>query len=149
MMTSPTDGWAMGSSVTPVYPTNTPSKWAPIMLRFNGSVWTSVPLPDNSSLTGGYLANPDDGWVFAVKQVPSRSYTYIQPMTVTAAYHYQNSAWQQVNWPFTDDAPLVVGPIERVANGDYWAIGQQTGPDSNSSGSVLLHYVNGQWTKYG
>ena len=138
----------MGSSVTPIYPTNPPSTWAPIMLRFNGSAWNSVPLPANSSLTGGYLTTPGDGWVFAVKHLPDRSNGYIQPMTVTAVYHYLNGAWQQVDWPFTDDAPLV-GPIERVANGEYWAIGQQAKSDSNTGGSVLLHYVNGQWTKYG
>lgn len=149
MMTSPTDGWAMGSSVTPVHPTNMPSKTAPIMLRFNGSAWTSVPLPANSSLTDGYLSNPGDGWVFTVKQLPRRSNGHIQPVTVTTMYHCLNGAWQQVNWPFANDAPLVVGHIERVANGEYWAIGQQTASDSNRGGSVLLHYVNGQWTKYG
>jgi hypothetical protein len=146
VMTSPTDGWAMGSSVTPVYPTNTPSDWAALMLRFDGKAWTPVPLPDDKSirtLSDGRLAGPGDGWIFSVGQDSSRGCGQLGSGSVTAVYHYQDGAWQHVNWPFADDTPLLVGTIERVANGDYWAIGLQ------DRVSVLLHYANGQWTKYG
>jgi hypothetical protein len=146
IMTSPTDGWAMGSSVTPVYPTNTPSDWAALMLRFDGNAWTAVPLPDDNTirtLSYGHLTGPGDGWIFSVRQDPSRGYGRPGSGTVTTVYHYQEGAWENVNWPFADDTPMLVGTIERVANGDYWAIGQQ------GSVSVLLHYANEQWTKYG
>ncbi len=149
MLSSPTDGWAMGSSVNPVYPTNTPAKYAPIMLRFDGHAWTPVPLPVDQALLYGWLAAPGDGWVFAVKQNPRSSGSVLGTETVTAVYHYLNGIWQQVNWPFENGAPLLVGAIERASNGDYWATGLQSDPTSNKSGSVLLHYANGQWTKYG
>lgn len=144
IVTSPTDGWAMGSSVTPVHPTNTPSNWAAVMLRFDGHTWTPVPLPDDKALqtlSDGRLSGPGDGWIFTIKQISRMPYPQLG--TVTAVYHYLNGAWKQVNWPFVDDTPLLVGTIERVASGDYWAIGLQDGV------SVLLHYANGQWTKYG
>lgn len=147
MMTSPIDGWAMGSSVTPVHPTNTPSISSALMLRFDGRTWTTVPLPDTiaiGTVSYGELSGSGDGWIFSMRQISSKTFEWPDSETVMSVYHYLNGAWQQVNWPFSDDTPLLVGTIERVANGDYWAIGQQ-----NNVSSVLLHYANGQWTKYG
>lgn len=145
MMASPTDGWAMGTTVVE-NPSTGAHDSAVLLLHFDGRDWTSVPLPDDTAIRAhsyGQLTGPGDGWIFSVGQDSSRGYEQPGSGTVTAVNHYLNGVWQRVSWPFANNTPLLVGAIERVASGDYWAIGLQ------GSVSVLLHYTNGQWTKYG
>jgi hypothetical protein len=140
---SPTDIWAEGSVTDP-----TTYSTAPAIMHYDGASWSRTPLSGDRTAQSVEMLSATDGWAFTYSHDDS------SPAHVLRAEHFTNGAWQSVAWPF--DSVQSVIALTRVADGTYWAIGgyvartvMRNAPNSESGGSVLLHYANGSWSQYG
>jgi hypothetical protein len=130
----PSDAWAAGS-----YATNNPAKpFDPEALHWDGSSWTSVPLPAlpgyfNTDTDPGIVdISPTDAWLVGSWDKGSKSVSIIA--------HWNGTAWSLVS------APQNVVNLDGAAGSgprDVWAIGTGAGP---SFPAVIEHYNGSAWT---
>lgn len=130
----PSDAWAAGS-----YDTGNPADpIAPEALHWDGSSWTSEPLP---ALPGEFNADegpgivdisPTDAWLVGGWFGASTSGSFIA--------HWDGTAWSLVSHPG------VAGLNAVAADGPdgVWAVGTGAGP---SFPAVIEHYDGSTWTK--
>ncbi len=119
-MTSPSDGWAVGS-FQPATDNNGSATQVVLMHDVNGT-WSAVHVPIHGSLDAIAMLSASDGWAVGD-----------QGLTL----HYDGHSWTRVPSP-------TVGPLRAVqmlAPNDVWAIGS----DPPMSG-VILHYDGIAWS---
>lgn len=138
-LTSPTEGWAVGSIVN-LQDNSTQG----VILRFHQCHWTPVALNlPNVGLTNISMDSPTDGWAvgnYAVTNAPF-------------LLHYNNGAWKEAPLPSGLPSELAVAQSffaqgRAGAPGDVW-ITAFTQKQKTSQGLVspmlLLHPDNGNW----
>jgi hypothetical protein len=148
-MTSPRDGWAVGSVGAPINATAPHS----LILRFQNCQWQSfgdsIPATELDSVS---MTSPTDGWAvgLALKDftnttsgVTSHQWNGDQLITL----HYQNGQWQRVT--IAGDMAAIHAKVRMTPAGDGWMLidggKYHINPYYPNSAVTLLHYENGQW----
>jgi hypothetical protein len=145
-MTSPTDGWAVGTTMTSVN-TGASVVWVDergLLLHYHDGVWQSVAFPDSHVPVYEQIrmVSPTDGWMLIFEgKVHTTPYTVAENY---ALYHYDGTAWRAQPMPFKtpslDLADLAAGP------GDLWIVGSDT--DGFGCCGVIARYHGGQWSTW-
>ena len=133
----PSNAWAVGwGSTSPFGGTA-----VGIALRWNGTTWTSVPLPQPSQvmLFGVAALAPDDVWAVG--------HTYPGgPHWIPLVLHWDGSAWTRAAIPaFPNGGQL--RDVVALAPDNVFAVGLD-GEGSNAR-SLVLHWDGAQWTREG
>ena len=155
--TSPTDVWASG-----YIPTSQPAGYIarPVVARYDGSSWQVAPqaVPPNSGAgMMSYVFSATDGWAEGTETHDALQGP-IHPATIATLWRETGGQWRALSWPYKDLTGLA--GFSPVSSSEFWAIGaysvEFSTPNANGgstgggfSKSVLLHYVNGVWTRYG
>lgn len=138
VMTSPTEGWAIGA-ITAIGVSGFPVSVQALLWHISDCHWTQVALnlPAGDVLNEISMDSPTDGWVLG------QTYT-AKPVLL----HYTNGAWSQAPLPddpaFTQVSPSV---IQAFGPGEVWmtAYTPKT-PTGQMSPMLLIHLANGVWT---
>ena len=140
-LTSPTDGWAVGS----IMDFNTYASQG-LVMRLNHCHWAPVALDlPNIGLSNISMASATEGWAIG-------NYT---DSSASVLLHYYDGAWNKV--------PLPADPtVAEIYVSDDFSEVQAAGPDNvwlvvdtpkttqgQMSPMLLLHVVNGQWASVG
>lgn len=124
-MLSDTDGWAVGEKA-PGYP---------LVLRWNGNIWTEVPVPSipMARLHSVSLISPTLGWAVGSKFIfPWDGY---DPLIL----YWDGTQWERVSAPV---AGVVLESVEMVSAKEAWAVGYR----GIYSDAVILHWACNNWT---
>jgi hypothetical protein len=120
-MLSPTDGWAIGSSV----------------YRYDGVSWRKVTLPANGQLNAIAVVSPTNIWIASGGASGGHA----------TILHYDGSHWTQQDTPALLDFFTING-LSMVSASEGWAVGSAMLDGSKGwyppTGAVL-HYINGAW----
>ena len=159
---SPTDIWASGVTV--------PVANQAIVAHYDGATWKVVPgaapiTPRSANPSFGrvYITGDGSGW-FYYQGNPSGATTasptakWENPAPVASVARETNGHWQTLPWPYTDINTLCAWTS--LPDDEIWVIGDTTTQQTvaagdvtlvtpNATDAVLLHYVNGKWTRYG
>ncbi len=163
---SPTDVRASGYTAITGRP--------PLFAQYDGTTWRIVPdaIP---SVGGSYTfreaeaLSDGEGWMYGISGSNSQGSaatattqgssdngnTLFSSPPITAVWQETHSQWQILPWPYTDITQIV--RWTPLPDGEIWAIGGTSYWQLNTAGStspynfttVLLHYVDGAWTRYG
>ncbi|GEM_PF-624160 len=136
-MTSPTDGWAVGTIAA-----NGSQQGQSLLLHYNGQTWTRVQAP-GGQLTTIAMASASDGWATGLR-------TDANGNPVGVDLHYNGHQWTQVSIPPID---VVVALSTRSAS-DGWAMGYKYLPNGRTNAlysgtpwqNVFAHYDGKTWT---
>lgn len=149
---TPTEGWMSGaiwaSDNNPLLRMRT------VMLHYDGHTWAPVDVGANPQAQYIELfgAGDGDGWAMTAAAIGMQP---INPfdLTVGMLQHDVGGRWQTVAWPWPNVTVLPMYSLfARAADGDYWAVGSyRTGakPPASMGGTLLLHFANGAWSRYG
>jgi hypothetical protein len=122
---APNDVWAVGSLGRQA-----------LVLRWNGSQWTRVAVPTNSTtttaLTGVAGVTSDDVWVVGSSYVNRRYQNLIE--------HWDGRQWKIVPCP-SPSTRSYLGAVAAVRRDEAWAVGYVPG-----SGSQILRWDGTRWT---
>jgi hypothetical protein len=163
-MTSSTDGWAVGYTITSISSNagGTPGvtdNTAPLLLHYTGGAWVKVASPLTTSgssidmLLQVNMRSASDGWL--ISGVDRKT-------GIPALFHYNGSRWSAARIPtFTDTKELLLNGITMTSAAEGWAVGARFSnadrgvPNAaDLSGytptvtPVILHYLNGAWSVY-
>lgn len=159
---SPTDIWASGINLA-----KTPDVF-PLVAHYDGATWQMAPqaVPPSAGAGEQILTLGDGtGWAFHTTVTHHNTAPNFWPDTplVTGISRETGGEWQAIDWPYNDVAR--VSAFAPASDGDVWVVGAvgkdviwgvaPNGSGGYSSGggfeghSVLLHYANGVWTRYG
>lgn len=145
-MASPTDGWAIGTSLTSVN-TGSSTAWVDdrgLLLHYHNGVWQSVAFPDSHAPSYAQIrmVSPTDGWMLI-----SEGKVHTTPYTVAfndALYHYDGVRWSAQPLPFKtpslDLSDLAAG------SDDLWIVGFD--PEEFGCCGVIARYHSGQWSTW-
>ncbi|HZC79257.1 MAG TPA: hypothetical protein VE258_16000, partial [Ktedonobacterales bacterium] len=144
-MTSPSDGWAIGTLDKP-FDNGVSTTWEgdrTILLHYQGNAWVMAPSP-NVSAFGGVLrmVSPAEGWMLL-----DGGKTHTTPYTAAYAYtllHYTGSAWQEQSMPFKRTT-MILTDIAAIAPDDLWIVGYDT---AAPGGGIIAHYSGRQWSTW-
>jgi hypothetical protein len=119
---SPTDVWAVGTTTNAGDPRGSRH---PLALHYNGTAWSTVPMPDTASgsalLRSVTAISPTDAWA-----VGSQS-GYSQPV----AYHWNGTAWTLVSTPAVGSpGNNLFYRVTAIDSGRVWAVGYTSGTAS-------------------
>jgi hypothetical protein len=149
---SSTDIWASGRD----------SLDNPAIAHYDGTGWRDT---SDALLKGGEYGivvalGDDTGWAFTVglasTEIPQ---TAEAQLSITDVSQEVGGQWQSLNWRYSDITRLVAWAP--VSDTEVWAVGSSVtyspptplpGGGSTSSGrtnTVLLHYADGAWSRYG
>ncbi len=147
---SPEDAWSVG------YWRNEPSGRGPLALRWDGSDWALMDLPETSHLgtfpeTAGVDAAPN-GDVWAVGNVTTTYPTNNLPLML----RWRNGAWDyaetatlrpQTVYPYAARGGFAY-EVDALAADDIWAVGLANGFGDAQASSVpmALHWDGSSWT---
>ncbi len=147
---SPNDAWSVG------YWRDNPAGRGPVALRWNGSTWSLMNLPNTVALgaypeTAGVDAAPN-GDVWVVGNVTTTYPTYNLPLVL----RWRGESWDQVEavtlrpqtvYPFAARGGFLY-EVDALASDDIWAVGQAVGYGDGGATSVPLaaHWDGSSWT---
>jgi hypothetical protein len=126
------DGWAVGAYSSPA------TGWwnQPLILRWNGSAWSSVPAPafgSTSELNAVAVISPNDVW--AVGRALENNWK-------TLILHWDGATWSRVPSPNLGSVGNALFGVGGLAANDVWAVGS-----ANNGGSTLaLHWNGTTWS---
>lgn len=123
-MSSPTDGWAMG---TQMQGTNGGSSEDPAyVLHFTGGRWVQAQTPIRAWITAIKMLSPTDGWAIG-----------------TRVYHYDGASWHEVSLPVNSS----FNAIAAVSPTDIWIAGDGTWSNPPDGSAAILHYDGSRWVR--
>lgn len=124
-MSSPTDGWAMGTQV-PAGHNGGSGDDPTYVLHFTGGRWVQAQTPIRAWITTIKMLSPSDGWAIGNR-----------------VYHYDGVSWREVNLPIQPrfNAIAVVSP------NDIWIAGDGTWADPPDGNVAILHYDGSRWIR--
>jgi hypothetical protein len=120
----------------------------PVVLRYNGHDWSSVPVPligYNDMLQGVKAISPSNVWAVGFEVVNDTTF-----QTTTLVMHWNGTVWQHVPSPNPDPQVDVLHAIAGASAADLWAVGQQ-GLDEGITGvppgtkTLTLHWNGTSW----
>jgi anti-sigma factor RsiW len=125
-MLTPTDGWAAGGGGWNSSGTGVPGPTASILLHYNGSHWTPVPVPNVTGITSLDMVSANDGWATGTNTI----------------LHYNGTQWSIF-------AELQgVSGVSMDSATDGWAFGYVNFPyNHTSSDNVVWHFTGSQWVR--
>jgi hypothetical protein len=133
--TSSTNAWAVGTKIaSPIV-----GGYSATTMRWNGSAWQEVPVPNNGNMTlnGIAVAGPNDVWA-----VGSRLGA---PNWVPVTLHWNGSVWSQVDNPVRTPQGGELADVVAVSSSQVYAAGSAI---SNGVQRTLLLQWNGSaWTE--
>jgi len=140
---SPRSAWAVGT--TPPLPPGSTSLTQPLVLRWNGTKWRRVPSPRFQF--GGQLAGvtaASSGRAWAVGDAFDKS-----GVQVGAILTWNGKAWRRtpvaaLQSPSTADGSSSLAAVAATSASTAWAVG--SGPGSNPSNPLILHWNGRRWT---
>ncbi len=167
-MSSPADGWAMGSG-DPAY-----------VLHYTGGRWVHVQTSTRGQITAIKMLSPTDGWAIGTRlyhydgvswrevilptsveqpvDVEPNAIATLSPTNIWIAgggassghatiLHYDGSHWTQQDTPALLDYFTING-LSMVSSSEGWAVGSATRDSSKGwypPTGAILHYINGAW----
>ncbi len=138
-MTSPTDGWAVGYTITPA------TVDEPLILRYHSCKWAPISTPalnglDNIALNSISLVSPDAGWATGL---PGSQLT----PTSEILLHYDHGQWQRVNVPNILPGYNWFTKVVALSPDDMWLLVnlQSTDPQHKWT-NTLIHFDRGVWS---
>jgi FG-GAP-like repeat len=110
--------------------------------RFNGSTWSAVPSPDQTSLDNVLhsvsMTSASQGW--AVGYAAQSGTTY-QPLAVR---------WDGTRWSLASPAPIrsdaILISVDSLADGSAWSVGFRITPGGTRR-TLIEHASGGKWTQ--
>ena len=137
-MTSPTDGWAVGTTLAGSGDVRVEAPVQGMILRYSHCAWTQVSLDlPNVMLQSISMDSATDGWAVGGNAVTQSS----------VALHYSGGKWQTVTLAGTYQNTAYFDKVRMLSASEGWIIGNGTKNDHGLLSSSLLHYVNGVWTQ--
>ncbi len=153
-MLSATGGWAAGGTL--------PRDGEFALLHYTGSAWVSVPVDDprcyettptpesyTCMFIGLDMTSPQEGWAVGISgeinqtQQPDGKEVTTSDTSAAVIAHFAGGRWSiQARFPYATLQRVVM-----VSATEGWAIGTQSTPATDSEWPLLLHYVNGTWSK--
>jgi hypothetical protein len=135
---APDNAWAVGWQAS----TNIPQ---PLFLQWDGTAWNEVPQTlarPQVVLDGIAAVAPNDIWAVG------RSCETPQCLRrVTAAAHFDGTAWSVVNTPNPGSYDNAFHAVAAVASNDVWAVGESCSDAGCATAQALLEHWDGtQWT---
>ena len=132
---TPRDAVAVGDGAG-----RSPTDFTPIALRWNGTRWSTVPVPRPSDRTG--LASvsadtPADAWAVGSFFVGQREQGFI--------VHWNGSTWTRVPSPNPGPEVTNLTGVSAVSRTDAWAVG--TYAVSRQSKTLVLHWNGSKWAQ--
>jgi len=130
--TSPSDVWTVGSWRN----TGRTEVYHPLVLHWNGTAWSQVPIPDPAGRVGGMLSgvtaiSPTDAWAVGLKD-------YRNPVS----FHWNGTAWSEVPIPpLGGDGNNFTYSVAGSATGGVYAVGYTSAGATNPE--VLIERWNG------
>lgn len=129
----PNDVWAVGRTASGFGD-------RPLALRFDGTAWSEVELPDeiDGVLTGVAAIAPDDVWVVGYTGDPAASLEY------ALILHWDGLLWAAVDpgrAVGTSTSRSALLDVEASAPDDVWAVGYLRGLP------LIVHYDGERWTR--
>ncbi len=147
---SPTDIWASASMQA-------------AFAHYDGVAWRDASQglpPVTGSRVESYVSGDGARWIVQSIQQQQVNGFGASPITISNVWREVGGQWQDLQWPYHD--LYIVHSWASVSDGEFWAIGgyMVEVPDptqTNSSGysgmgytqTVVLHYADGVWTRYG
>jgi hypothetical protein len=112
-----------------------------LLLRWNGSQWSSVPSPNpgivsNSLLDIAAIA-PDDVWAVGYKSSGAGYQSLI--------LHYDGTNWEELGGPSFGTGDNILTSISAVSGNDVWAAGYFV--DGTQHKTLTLHYDGTAWQR--
>src|ERR1051326_8338261 len=96
-----------------------------LVQRWDGAMWTIVPIPDGSTrenyLVGVSSTGPNDAWAVGYYNTPNGLYL---PLTE----HWDGNSWQVVPSPALSSSLTALVAVSSVTSTDVWAVGSYYGP---------------------
>ena len=139
-MTSPTDGWALGRTVSLADSGDQTTN--PLLVRFSQCRWAPVPDPlpgANADLHNISMTSATDGWA-AGSEASGASQRCV-------LLHYTGGQWQRAALPPQIPGSSGCNQIRMFSPNEGWLLAQWDVPgDDGLPPEHLLHYVNGVWT---
>lgn len=150
---SPTDIWASGMT----------TDQTSIVAHYDGVAWSESPDSFPSAVANGngvgIAFGAGEGWAYTFR-APNAATPSPESMRalVGSVLRETGGRWQALSWPYNDLNWL--SSFSPISNSEFWVIGnyllEVTTPNGNHnsssvifSRSVLLHYANGIWSRYG
>lgn len=123
-MSSPTDGWAMGTQIPAGHNGGSGDDPA-YVLHFTGGRWVQAQTPIRAWITAIKMLSPTDGWAIGNR-----------------VYHYDGVSWREVNLPIQTQ----FNAIAAVSPNDIWIAGDGTWSGATDGNMTILHYDGKVWT---
>jgi hypothetical protein len=155
LMTSPTSGWIvgqMGKNATMIGGGKT-TITQPLLLRYNGAGWTSVPTPPDVTTNDDMLqqivaSGPDNLWV----NVQTTGAT-IGPNGVSVSavlLHYDGKSWSEITPTLAVNSvnTATVSSIGLTSDGQLWAVGETMAVHNQQAlvAPLFCLYAKGAWS---
>ena len=141
VMTSPTDGWIVGTAAPGVS-----AVW-----HYTGSAWTQTSIPGMNPISAISMVSATDVWAIGTKANPAGARAALAPYGSfggeSVFEHYDGKTWSVLATP-TITQSIKVTSLALDASNDGWALGSQLNPSGGavvSSTNLYLHYTGGQW----
>jgi hypothetical protein len=160
-MTSPTNGWAVGTmqpaGTTAGFPASMgtpPANAAPtlpvsppngVILHYTGGQWTVVQTITGVELTSVVMTSPDEGWAVGQRDFVTASQEGLD--NTPLLLHYLHGVWSEVPNPLSaaDSQHLAFERVFLRSDQDGWII---IGTGVNFGKSATLRYDGSQWQVY-
>jgi hypothetical protein len=133
--TGPADAWAVGSGFTHPFGGSSVA----ITLRWNGTRWTTVPVPQPSPvmLFGVEALAPDDVWAVG--------HTYPGgPFWIPVILHWNGAAWSRATIPALPSGGQL-RDVVALSPTNVYAVGSEG--EGTSGRSLVLHWDGRAWTR--
>lgn len=141
-MQSASTGYAVGWQ--PEYASTGTTRPPAVVLHFDGTAWRPIESGADPAAQHIVLFDDSDAWAFV--------HTAAEPLrhnpVISAVQRTEQGiagTWQSVDWPFTD--VIHIGPVARVAPGEYWVAAQYGTPPEREQDFHwrVLHFAHGVW----
>lgn len=124
-MSSPADGWAMGSKMA-ANANGGSSQDPAYVLHYTGGRWVEVQTEIHAWISAIKMLSPTDGWAVG-----------------TDVYHYDGVTWREVKLPVMTQ----FNAIDVVSPNDIWLAGDGKWTGSPDGNTTILHYDGSAWTQ--
>ncbi|MFL5734287.1 MAG: hypothetical protein ACJ78Q_13960, partial [Chloroflexia bacterium] len=125
---SPTNVWAGGENF---------STGGTLLMHYDGSAWSTVPITTSGSLRGITAISPTDIWAVGTVYRAGSHWTFTM--------HYDGASWSEVQSPNAGSAENWLFSVSGTATDDVWAVGHYHDNDSRGY-TLVLHWNGSAWS---
>jgi hypothetical protein len=145
------DVWAAGYDCSTAHCDGSGNVQNTLILRWNGTKWSTVPSPDPSTtanlLLGVTAVSADDVWA-AGSEIPNAATL----KSTTLILHWNGTKWSRVSSPNVSGASNTLYGVDANSATSAWAVGNECDffacPEPGyTTGTMILHWNGTTWSK--